>query len=297
MVLGLNATASVVEKFVTSSDGVEIFAQAVGDSRLPTLIFIHGLALSALVWVKILRDANLLKSFQLVAYDLRGHGRSGKPDTLSGYSSELYAQDFAAVLKTFGIKSPILVGWSLGATIAADVTTYIEPDTLAGVVYTAALPWLGVNQIVATEWVQSLIPGLLATNDSNLSISTRIEFGTQLFNHPEAVPTDVLWSWIGSTILQPPSKFGFLMGRTQDTTKLFEAGGNGLPLLVINGGADKYIDGEKVLEVVDGHFKDLTVHTVKNGSHAFFYEDQAEFVRELVKFGKRVFAQGPKPSR
>jgi pimeloyl-ACP methyl ester carboxylesterase len=68
MVLGLNATASVVEKFVTSSDGVEIFAQAVGDSRLPTLIFIHGLALSALVWVKILQDANLLKSFQLVGY-------------------------------------------------------------------------------------------------------------------------------------------------------------------------------------------------------------------------------------
>ena len=64
--LGLNATVSAVEKLVTSSDGVEIFAQAVGNSHLPALVFIHGLALSALVWAKILQDANLLKNFYLV---------------------------------------------------------------------------------------------------------------------------------------------------------------------------------------------------------------------------------------
>ena len=77
MVLGFNATVSVVEKFVTSSDGVEIFAQAAGNSHLPALVFIHGLALSALVWVKILQDANLLKSFHLVGgsvYPLVVHG-------------------------------------------------------------------------------------------------------------------------------------------------------------------------------------------------------------------------------
>lgn len=46
-----------------------------------------------------------------VAYDLRGHGRSGKPDTLDGYSSALYAQDFDSVIKAFNVTSPILVGW------------------------------------------------------------------------------------------------------------------------------------------------------------------------------------------
>ena len=44
-------------------------------------------------------------------FDLRGHGRTGKPDNLEGYSSQKHAEDFAAVVKEFGAKSPIVVGW------------------------------------------------------------------------------------------------------------------------------------------------------------------------------------------
>lgn len=288
--LAFNATVAVAERYLTSSDGTTVFAQAIGDSRLPTLVFVHGLAMSALVWANILRDTRLLRFFHLIAYDLRGHGRSGKPDTVDGYSSELYAQDFNSVLKAFNVTSPILVGWSLGATIATDVTTYLGADALAGIVYTAALPWLAANDFVSTEWVRSLVPGLTTTEDSDLSLSTRIEFNTQLLNRPENVPTEVLWSWIGGSVLQPPSKFGYSLSRTQDTTNLFKAGANGVPLLVINGEADRFINGTRVLEVIDGQFKDLTVHTVANGSHAFFYEDQDEYVRELSKFARRVFA-------
>lgn len=183
---------------------------------------------------------------------------------------------------------------ALAATIATDVTTYLGPDALAGIVYTAGLPWLAANDIVGTEWVRSLIPGFTTTEDSDLSLSTRIEFTTQLFNHPERLPAQVLWSWIGGSTLQPPSKFAFLLGRTQNTTNLFKAGADGVPLFVVNGGADRSIDGEKVLEVVDGHFTDLTVHTVANGSHAFFYEEQDEYVSELSKFATRVFANRSK---
>lgn len=42
---------------------------------------------------------------------MRGHGQSGKPDTAEGYTSELYAQDFAAVIKAFDVQKPIIVGW------------------------------------------------------------------------------------------------------------------------------------------------------------------------------------------
>jgi pimeloyl-ACP methyl ester carboxylesterase len=46
-----------------------------------------------------------------VAYDLRGHGRSGKPTTSAGYLSNLFAEDFANVVREFGLDSPIYVGW------------------------------------------------------------------------------------------------------------------------------------------------------------------------------------------
>ena len=42
---------------------------------------------------------------------MRGHGRSGKPDTIEGYSSKLFADDFSAILKAYGVFRPVVVGW------------------------------------------------------------------------------------------------------------------------------------------------------------------------------------------
>lgn len=42
---------------------------------------------------------------------MRGHGRSGKPDSIEGYSSRLYADDFMAVLDAFNVKRPVVIGW------------------------------------------------------------------------------------------------------------------------------------------------------------------------------------------
>lgn len=46
-----------------------------------------------------------------IRYDMRGHGRSGKPDSIEGYSSQLYADDFMAVIEAFNVKRPVVIGW------------------------------------------------------------------------------------------------------------------------------------------------------------------------------------------
>jgi len=53
---------------------------------------------------------SLFMSFQ-VAFDMRGHGRSGMPTDLADYTSRLYADDFALVTKAFGLTRPIFLGW------------------------------------------------------------------------------------------------------------------------------------------------------------------------------------------
>lgn len=60
-------------------------------------------------------------------YDLRGHGRSGKPETAAGYTSDKFAEDFKAVMTAFGLTKPIVVGWSYGGschTIPSSVQAY-----------------------------------------------------------------------------------------------------------------------------------------------------------------------------
>lgn len=49
---------------------------------------------------------------------MRGHGRSDMPKRIEGYSSKLYADDFAAVCKHFGLKAPVYVGWYVFTTFS-----------------------------------------------------------------------------------------------------------------------------------------------------------------------------------
>ncbi len=42
---------------------------------------------------------------------MRGHGRSAMPESLDDYSSEIFAEDFRAVMRAFKVKKPIYIGW------------------------------------------------------------------------------------------------------------------------------------------------------------------------------------------
>lgn len=42
---------------------------------------------------------------------MRGHGRSGKPESMESYSPQLYANDFMIVSRAFDLNKPTYVGW------------------------------------------------------------------------------------------------------------------------------------------------------------------------------------------
>ena len=54
---------------------------------------------------------------RVVTYDQRGHGAS---DASQNYSPSAFVEDLAAVLGELGLEEPILVGHSLGATVALE---------------------------------------------------------------------------------------------------------------------------------------------------------------------------------
>lgn len=63
----LAALQPVVERYINSTDGVQIYATAVGQSHLPSIVLVHGLACSVLIWASLLQNADLLKNFYLVS--------------------------------------------------------------------------------------------------------------------------------------------------------------------------------------------------------------------------------------
>jgi 3-oxoadipate enol-lactonase len=79
------------------------------------LVFLHGALLNSDLWVRQIETFSDL--FKCVAYDLRGHGRTGASD-LKQYSTVTFADDLAEMLEALELRRPILCGLSMGGMIA-----------------------------------------------------------------------------------------------------------------------------------------------------------------------------------
>ena len=104
---------------IPSVDGTPIAFSEWGNPRGPAVVLIHGWIFSQLAFER-QKQGELAERCRVVAYDLRGHGESGKPEDPSAYSdSTVWAADLDHVLRAVGIERPLLCGWSLGGRVAA----------------------------------------------------------------------------------------------------------------------------------------------------------------------------------
>lgn len=84
------------------------------DGEGQSLLLIHGLGSSTQDWDLQIKEFS--KSYQVITFDLRGHGQSDKPS--GPYSLPMFATDTAGLLKSLDVKSAHVVGLSLGGGIA-----------------------------------------------------------------------------------------------------------------------------------------------------------------------------------
>lgn len=96
-------------------DGVGIAYEVRGEGR--PVVLLHGFPDSGRLWrhqVAALADAG----FQVVVPDLRGYGRSDKPEAVEAYALPLLAGDVMAILAELGIARAHVVGHDWGAALA-----------------------------------------------------------------------------------------------------------------------------------------------------------------------------------
>jgi pimeloyl-ACP methyl ester carboxylesterase len=103
------------EPFMKKSrgDGVEI-QLAIWEGGGKKILAVHGLTANCRCWDAM--AARLTPNHQILAMDLRGRGRSGKPP--SGYSIETHGRDIVGLLEDQQLKKVVLMGHSLGAYIS-----------------------------------------------------------------------------------------------------------------------------------------------------------------------------------
>ncbi|KWR88690.1 alpha/beta fold hydrolase [Cupriavidus sp. IDO] len=80
----------------------------------PTIVLVHGYPDNSHVWHEV--AARLSDRFHVVAYDVRGAGRSSAPDAVSAYRLQRLADDFIAVIDAVSPERPVhLVGHDWGS--------------------------------------------------------------------------------------------------------------------------------------------------------------------------------------
>jgi pimeloyl-ACP methyl ester carboxylesterase len=153
------------------TNDVETYYERRGDG--PPIVFVHGMAMSTTQWESQL--AALADEFTTLAYDVRGHGRTGDSDR-ERYTVELYAADLDALLTELGVERPIICGLSMGGCIA-QVYAATYPENVAGLVladtFTAAPLSPGARLVFANLRVFGLLDRVVRYTTLN-RLQTRI---------------------------------------------------------------------------------------------------------------------------
>ena len=110
----LDAPLSGRPQRIRSADGTTLYAEVFGREDAPTIVLIHGWTEAIPVWTYQLQA--LASDYRIVAFELRGHGRSDRAAS-GDYSLARFGDDVDAVLASCvrGGELAVLAGHSLGA--------------------------------------------------------------------------------------------------------------------------------------------------------------------------------------
>jgi pimeloyl-ACP methyl ester carboxylesterase len=211
------------------------------EEQLP-IVLVHG-ASGNLQDMRLALGDRLARNRRVILVDRPGHGWSDRPDGAADASPAQQAALIAQALDRIGLKRFVLLGHSLGGTIAT-AFALAYPDRLAGLVLLAPVthPWVGGlawhNTILSTPVVGPFFARTLALPLGLLLL----DGGAASVFAPQAVPADYLRA-AAIRLLLRPSEF---IANAQDvaalkpfvTAQMPRYGGIAVPTVILTGAAD-----------------------------------------------------------
>jgi pimeloyl-ACP methyl ester carboxylesterase len=132
---------------VRSADGTELHAEAFGLESGQTIVLVPGWTETIELWTYVIRE--LRNDFRIVAFDLRGHGKSGQSPG-KDYSMRRFGEDVEAVLQATvpdGERATV-AGHSLGGMAIA---AWAEHHDVTAHASSAALLFTGVGGLIGDQ--------------------------------------------------------------------------------------------------------------------------------------------------
>lgn len=262
---------------VRSTDGVELSVEETGRGDGPAIVFVHGLGFSHEVWRRQL-DGDLATRFHLVAYDLRGHGRSSRPQDTAAYEDgRRWGEDLHAVIEATHATNAVVVGWSLGGLVIAEYLRGHGDAELGGVVFVDAVTAFAPE--LFTKDNGKYVSALTASDDNARKEATE-RFARACFATPP--PESELGPWLAAAGVLPASIHTAIQHMNVGE---IEPAMRGLtrPTLVIQGRSDALV-APAMARYTASIIRGARESVYEGSGHAPFVDETRRFDRELEAF-------------
>lgn len=242
------------------------------------LILLHGGGGSLSVWNLVRPYLNTIRETKIYL-DLRGHGKSFRPDNWQEYSLEKHAEDILALINKLKLKKCIVIGHCLGSMVAATfVTKYperveklilINPGVNRGTVLFNRLTqylYTIMYRCVELLKIRSILPP-----------QNRVDYTKFINSHDLSLRrlwTDLRYMGLRTAISQSKAFFHW------DYEKVYKA--IKTPTFIIGGGCDT-IFNPQITEKVKNYIPGAKLTTI-NSNHLSVINNPEEVVKKIRLF-------------
>jgi non-heme chloroperoxidase len=265
-----------------NSGAVELYYEDHGAGA--PVVMIHGYPLSGRAWEKQLPPL-LAAGRRVITYDRRGFGNSSQPAT--GYDYDTFAADLSTLMETLDLRDVTLVGHSMGTgEVTRYLGTYGSARVSRGVLISPIPPFLlhtddnpeGLPKSLFDGFVQAaegdspaFLKGFL-DNFYNIDVLGGTLVSDQAFQASWNIATGA--SAVGAVACIST----WLTDFRQDLPKI------DVPILVIDGDADRILPYPQTGKRLPGLIKNLELVTIEGGPHAIAWTHTDQVNKALLGF-------------
>ncbi|ANN67554.1 alpha/beta fold hydrolase [Bordetella bronchialis] len=260
----------------SASDAVRLAVVEAGNPAGPSIVFVHGFSQSHESWIRQLQDPGLLEKHHLVAYDLRGHGKSDKPLAPEAYRDpRKWADDLNSVVRETCRDRPCVVAWSYGGRVINDYLGVYGDAGLRAINYVAATS-TGDRSTLGSAY--GLLADMLSDDPATARRGTEAFLRACFERQPSATAMAGMVRYNDET---PVAVRKLLGGRPADYDAVLRQ--VKVPVLVTHGEHDR-ISAVAMSRYTVGRIPQARLSLYPDAGHSTFYEDAARFNGELAAF-------------
>jgi pimeloyl-ACP methyl ester carboxylesterase len=269
---------------VEGAGGVPLNVVTTGDRAARPVVFVHGIGQSYVAFENQLRSS-LRNNHFLVAFDLRGHGNSGKPWNSDAYSDRaIWAADLDSVIRGLELREPLLVGWSYGTLVVLDYVRVHGTQGIGGIVLTGAYGGLTKPDTrqppPPPDPKYARLRDDLASADLDRKWSAAHAMAKYLTAHP--MPAAWIERAAAMSLLLPQTARVGMYLQPFDNTDLIPVLQT-VPMLVMIGGKDASAHEAEGRQLVAA-LPRARLEMYPTDGHSVFIESPERFNREISKF-------------